>query len=333
MALLLNILAILLISFVFIYLAYKLRFSEVIGLIGAGLFLALPGVRDIFIVKNEIIINNLANIGLFTLMLVTGFEISRSMLRREGDDSLILTLLSILFSFFLGFLVFKFIGFSFSASLVVGVCFSITAEATKARSLLQLDEVKTRIGALLLEAGIINDIFGIAALMAIAHFFAKSFYITEFYVIGAMILAFILGIMIHIFFDRETAKVKFIEKVLLHTLVPFFFINMALKLSSSVFTFDFWLLWVVFIVSSAGPILGAFASRFFINLKPKQAWIVAAGMNSKGAVELVIAYVALNIGILPTGLYSALVLNSIVSTIVFHIIAYNIMAKNRKLMN
>ncbi len=329
----LDLLVILSITFIFIWLAYKLHFSEVIGLIAAGLFLATEPIRGIFVSPSEVLINDLATIGLFTLMFITGFEISRSMLKQEGDDSFILTFLTILSSFSLGFLIFKILGFSWEASLIVGTCFSITSEATKARSLLQLDEIRTRMGALLLEAGILNDIFGVIALTAISYFFTKAFSVVEIYIISGMILSFVLGMIVHIFFDRQTPEIKILEKVLLHTLVPFFFINMALKFDHDIFTFDFGLFLLVFAVSSSSQMIGAWLSRYFIKLKPKQALLIGVGMNSKGAVELVVAYIALSVGILPKGLYSALVLTSIVSTIIFHLIAYRMIDKDPKLMN
>lgn len=333
MILIFDILAILFISFVFVRLAHKFNFSEVIGLIVAGLFLSIPFFREIFISRQAELVASLSTLGLFTLMLVSGFEISRSMLKKEEKDSLVLTSITILVSLSLGFFVFFALGFSVATSLVMGICFSVTAEATKARSLLQLKEIKTRLGALLLEAGILNDIFGVIAFSLIIYFFASGSFSGEIAIVFGMILAFLMGVIIHIFFNRESRGVKFLEKVLLHTVVPFFFINMALNFSSEIFSFSLWLFLLVFFVSSLSQILGAYVSKFFINLSTKQAILVGVGMNSKGAVELAIAFVAFRAGLLSTGLYSALVATSLISTVVFHLVAYGIMKKYPKIMN
>jgi len=55
-------------------------------------------------------------------------------------------------------------------------------------------------------------------------------------------------------------------------------------------------------------------------------------MNSKGAVELAIAYVALHIGILTLDLYSALVMTALVTTILFQIIIVRMVKKDPKII-
>ena len=320
------------ISLVFIIVANKLHFSEAIGLIVVGLLMSLPFFKDSVIAGHEVVIEDMANIGLFTLMFISGFEISGNMLIRERKDSLILTLFTITSSLILGFVVFRLLGFSTMTALMMGVCFGVTAEATKARILLKLKEIKSRIGTLLLGTGIINDVFGIIFLIIVAYFFTGSLSFKEIWILGGIIISFVLGMLVHVFFDRESKEIRVLEKVLLITLVPFFFINMGLHFSLSRTVFDYRLFFIVLLTSFLGQMIGTILSKKFINISLRQSVLVGFSMNSKGAVELAIAFVALQVGIITSSLYMALVFTALVSTVIFQAIAFRIVARHPGIM-
>lgn len=327
-----SLIIILIVSLIFIFLANKLHLSEVIGLIVAGLILSIPFFRETVISGNEIFIADLGNLGLFTLMFVSGFEISGNMLSREKKDSLILAASTVTISLILGFVVFTLLGFSKEISLIMGVCFGITAEATKARILLQLKEMKTRIGALLMGTGIINDVFGMIILGLVAFLLASPLSFKEVWILGGILLAFIIGMMVHVFFDRFSKEIKVLEKILLHTLVPFFFVNMGMHFNLNNFNLNWKLFFIVLVISFCGQMAGSFFSKLFIKLSNKQAFLVGLSMNSKGAVELVVAFVALEVGILTKDLYFALVATALVSTVLFQVVAFRISIKEPNIM-
>lgn len=329
----LSLIIILIISFIFTFLADRLHLSEVIGLIVAGLVLSIPFLKNNIIVGHELFLHNLANLGLFTLMFVSGFEISGNMLAREKKDSLILTIFTVTTSLVLGFAVFTFLGFGFKTALIMGVCFGITAEATKARVLLQLKEMKTRIGALLMGTGIINDVFGMIVLAVVAFLFVSPLSLKEIWILGGILLSFIIGIIVHILFDRFSKEIKVLEKILLYFLVPFFFVNLGMQFNLSNFSFNLNLFLIVLVVSFCGQMLGSFFSKPFIKINNKQAFLVGFSMNSKGAVELAIAFVALQVGLLTENLYFALVAAAFVSTILFQTIAFRVAARHPNIMN
>jgi Kef-type K+ transport system membrane component KefB len=98
------------------------------------------------------------------------------------------------------------------------------------------------------------------------------------------------------------------------------------------FNLNWKLFFIVLVVSFCGQMAGSFFSKLFIELSNKQAFLVGLSMNSKGAVELVIAFVALEVGILTKDLYFALVATALVSTILFQAIAFRISIKEPRIM-
>ncbi len=332
MNLIISLVVIFIISSIFIFISKKFHFSEVIGLIVVGLILSIPFLKNNVIAGHELFIEDLSNIGLFTLMFISGFEISGNMLAREKKDSFILTICTISISLVLGFAVFTLLGYSTQTSLIMGICFGITAEATKARVLLQLKELKTRIGAMLMGTGILNDVFGVIVLIAVTYIFTHNLSFKEIWILGGILFSFVIGMLVHIFFDRFSIEVKVLEKVLLHTLVPFFFVHMGLSLNLSKFNLSLKILLIVLVVSFLGQMLGSFFSKLFIKLTNRQALLVGLSMNSKGAVELAVAFVAFNVGLITNELYFALVATALISTILFQTIAFKMSFRHPEIM-
>lgn len=315
------------------YLAHRLHFSEAIGLIAAGILLPFLPFKEFFSPENSEFVGLLSSAGLFTLMFLSGFEVSWSMLAKQRRNSAILTFSTMLVSFFLGFIVLRLAGFSNGTALIMGICFGITAEATKAKVLLELKSIRSRLGSLLIDSGIINDIIGVLALVFISYFFADHFSFKEVWVLVGIICSFFAGISVHILFNRHNIKMKVAEKALFYTIVPFFFVNIGLKFNIFQFVVDYKIFLLVFLTAASGQILGAFLVKRIVRLKGRQVWLVGWGMNSKGAVELAIAFVALKAGIIPQSLYSALVAVALTSTIIFQLVIFRMVGKDPKIMS
>lgn len=328
----LTLLIILIISLIFIVLANKLHFSEAIGLIVVGLLMSHPFLKNNVIAGHEEFIGSMSNIGLFTLMFVSGFEVSGNMMAKEKKDSLLLTISTVLTSFIFGFIILKLLGFNTDSALIMGICFGITAEATKAKVFLELGKMKTRIGSLLMGTGIINDIFGVFALVAVVYFFTGKFSFEEVWILGGLLLSFGLGMVIHIFFDRYSKEIKIIEKIIVYLVVPFFFVHMGFNFNFEIKS-DYKIFLLVFLTAAVGQLLGTFIVSKKINLNLKQTFLVGWGMNSKGAVELAIAFVALQVGILNKGLYSALIFTALISTVLFQVIIFRMIKKYPDIMD
>ena len=78
--------------------------------------------------------------------------------------------------------------------------------------------------------------------------------------------------------------------------------------------------------------LGAFIVNSFSDLNWKQLHRIGWCMNSRGAVELVIALLALKVGLLTKPLYSAIVIMTLLTTLVFPFVLRYIVNKDPKVM-
>lgn len=328
----LTLITIVVVAFLFSFLSRRLHLSDEIGLVAAGLIFGTPIFQKFFITGNEPMIDGLSNLGLITLMFLAGFEISGNMLFKQEKNVLAVTFSTMLSSLFIGTIVFRLLGFEWQAALLVGACFGITAEATKARALLQLKKLKTKLGTILMGTGIINDIIGILILLLLTYVFKTEVNFDELYILALIVLAFAFGMFVHYRFDRFSRQVKTLERALLVLIVPFFFVNLGIHFDLMALQLDWKILLIVVLTAIISQIVGVFLTKPITRLRNKQLFLLGWGMNSKGAVELAIAYIGLQVGLLPVNLYSALVISSLTSTIIFQLIIFNMVRHNPRVM-
>lgn len=323
----------LLISFLFTLLARKLKIPVVIGLIFAGILLGSPMLRMILLGANEDVILGLGDIGLIVLMFLAGLEISWSMLYQEKRESLYLASFAFVIPFLLGFFLFFFAGFPVITALIIGIAMSITAEATKARVLLELGKLKTKLGSLMMGAGIIDDIFGIILLLLVSFMFLQNIPLKEMIILVGTILAFFIGILVHQFMRKKTLRISYLEHALLNLVVPFFFISMGMHFNLQSLTLNPWLLLGIIGVAITGKMIGTMFLKFFTKFTFKQLYLVGWGMNSRGAVELAIIFIAVQVGLINTEIYSSLVIMTFVTTLIFPFVLKRLIQKNPGIMN
>jgi Kef-type K+ transport system membrane component KefB len=70
----------------------------------------------------------------------------------------------------------------------------------------------------------------------------------------------------------------------------------------------------------------------FTLLSWRQLYLVGWGMNSRGAVELALALLALQTGLIEKDVYSSLVLMALVTTLIFPVVLRRMLAKNPDIM-
>ena len=70
-------------------------------------------------------------------------------------------------------------------------------------------------------------------------------------------------------------------------------------------------------IAFLGKIIGTLVVKPFSKLSTKQLYIIGWGMNSRGAVEWVIALLALKHGLIGQEVFSAIVAMAIITTLVF----------------
>ncbi len=331
--LLVTLTVILLVCFLFTWLAKKTNIPSVVALILAGLLLGSPFFKDLILYKYLNVVSTLGEIGFVVLMFLAGMEVSWQMLYKEKENSLFIAFFAALTPLMLGTAVFLLFGFSLLTSITIGITMSITAEATKARVLLDLKKLKTKLGSLMMGAGIIDDIFGIFLFALITLIFTRTFLTNESLLIVIAIIAFFMGIATHKYIGRETPKIKKIEKFLLVFIVPFFFLAMGMKFDFQSLILTPYLLTIIILLAIIGKILGVMLTYPMTKLRFKQLYLIGWGMNSRGAVELAIAFVAFNAGFLTESIYSSIIVMALITTLIFPFIITRMIKKEPKIMN
>jgi Kef-type K+ transport system membrane component KefB len=252
---------------------------------------------------------------------------------KERKEAFIIAFFAAFVPFIMGFAAFYFLGFAILTSLTVGICMSITAEATNAMVLLNLKKLKTKIGSLMMGAGIFDDLLGICLFAAIGSFFLGSSIKGEFLIMAGALSAFFIGILANNLLGRSHKYVVSFEKLSLLFIVPFFFISMGIHFSIESLSVNLLLLVLIVFIAIAGKMAGVFLTKPFTKLSFKQAYLIGWGMNSRGAVELVICFIAFKVGMLNMGLYSNLVVMALITTLLFPFFVRSIIKKNPKIMN
>lgn len=330
MNILITITAVLLISYLFSFIFKRLNFPNVAALITAGLFLSMPFIRQTLISPNKETIFSLGNIGLLALMFLAGIESSWKILNSEKKDSIIIAFFAYIIPFTLGFIVFRLIGFSIITSLIVGICMSITAEATKAKILIEMKKLRTKVGSAMLGAGIIDDALGMAAFVLITYLLKKTFIKQDLFLAGA-IISFMIGMTLQSYI-KDDELLKNIEKIFLTLLVPFFFISVGLNFDINSLFVDPKIVLLIILVAIIGKILGTFLAKPFTEFNTKQLHLIGWAMNSRGAVEIALALIAFKSGLIPIEIYSGLVAMALVTTLMFSFIIYSTVSKNPDIM-
>ncbi|MBW2981571.1 cation:proton antiporter [Candidatus Woesearchaeota archaeon] len=332
MNLIITIILALLISYLFSLLAKKIRIPYVVALIISGLFIGFPAVKEIIIEPNTEFVFNLGNIALICLMFLAGLESSWRTFYNEKKDAAFIAVFAAFVPFLFGFILFKILGFSLLASLISGVCMSITAEATKARVLLGLSKLKTKIGSAMMAAGIIDDMLGLFLFILINYIF-KEFYFKENLLIILSITAFFTGILIQKSLSRKHPKLKILEQSLLWLVIPFFFISMGIHFDLNSLILNPFLAIIVVLIAIIGKLIGTLLTKPFLKLKWKQLHLIGWGMNSRGAVELALALIAFRTNLIPTEIYSSLVVMALTTTLIFPFVIEVMIKRNPRIMN
>lgn len=96
---------------------------------------------------------------------------------------------------------------------------------------------------------------------------------------------------------------------------PIFFTSLAFYLDfTGVFTRP-WFLIVILVTAILGKVIGAGGAALLQKIRTKQALIIGLAMNSRGAVELILASIGLQKGIIDQNVFSVLVIMAFFTTI------------------
>ncbi|MBU1090177.1 cation:proton antiporter [Patescibacteria group bacterium] len=332
MNLIITLIVVLLISRLFVLLAHKLKLAKVVGLLLAGLLFGYPPMRAWIIEPQSETIFNLGNVALLALMFIAGLESSWREICKEEKETLIIAIFAMLIPFLCGFAVLQMLGFSLMASLMGGVCMSITAEATKVEVLLEFKKLKTKVGATMMTAGIIDDLLGLAFFVAITYYLGGA-RIAENFLIVAAVVAFFAGIILQKAIGRKHPWLKNFERILDYFLIPFFFVAIGLHFDFGAILLNPLILIAVIGTALIGKLAGTLLAKPFASFDWKQLYLIGWAMNSRGAIEMAFALIALNTKLVSAELYSALIVMALFTTLLFPVMFVRILEKNPKIMN
>mgnify|MGYP001039901440 CR=1 FL=1 len=364
-------------AFLFNELFKKLKLPPVVGQIVGGLILGIPLLKA-FIFEGSTateIVDLLAVLGILFLLLLVGLEIDLEKIRQSSKEAVLISLSAAIVPLLLGFLFLKLLGYTDIASLVFGGALSVTAEGTTVKVLMDANALNTKLGAITVSAGAIDDIFEVLFLSMVTVigfggsvfqlvylpveflvFAAVTFVVFRVvskllprvertgtdvelfslviifvlvvaslsealemgYLLGALISGFLLQISMKRLRKKDEEEILTATKLItLSFVVPFFFVNIGLNFNYDYLAGNLLLLLVTIAIAFLGKIIGTLIVKPFTKLNLKQLYLIGWGMNSRGAVELVIALLALNHGLITQEVFSALVAMAIVTTLVF----------------
>ncbi|MGD2059754.1 MAG: cation:proton antiporter [Acidimicrobiia bacterium] len=156
-----------------------------------------------------------------------------------------------------------------------------------------------------------------ALLLAVIVFGLGFAYAAELAGIHAILGAFVAGL----FIDKRVMEPKVAKDVQqklatmsVGVLAPFFFVSAGFEVSLDVFRTDLPLLLTVIVIATVGKVVGT--ALFY--LPSGNGWregvVVGAGMNGRGAVEIIVAEIALARGLIERDVFSILVFMALFTT-------------------
>ena len=153
---------------VFGELAERVGFPSLVGEISAGILIG-PALLGLVIPGETIEI--FSDIGIIALLFISGVQLNIRTFSRSEKAGAVTAAGGIAVPFILGILLGFLSGFDLMISLLIGITLSITSIGISVRTLIDLRQLKSDAGTLIVSAAVIDDIIGIlllSILMALA---------------------------------------------------------------------------------------------------------------------------------------------------------------------
>jgi Kef-type K+ transport system membrane component KefB len=157
------------------------------------------------------------------------------------------------------------------------------------------------------DSGILLGLFVLLALLAASAAEAIG--------IHAIFGAFLVGIAIAQNKDTRSKAHEVLYQLVNYVFAPLYFVSIGLRANFSA-NFDLLLVLLLILVASLGKILGATLGARLSKMPVREALVVGFGMNTRGAMEVLIASIALQYGIIDQRIFVALVTMAFVTTII-----------------
>lgn len=157
----------------------KAQMPQVVGALLAGILIG-PAVLNI--VSESEFIEQMAELGVITLMFAAGLETDIHELKKCGKASFIIAIIGVAVPLFGGFVVTTFFFSSFTEltkaellqNIFIGVILTATSVSITVETLREMGKLKTPVGTAILGAAVIDDILGIVILTIISSFTSEE---------------------------------------------------------------------------------------------------------------------------------------------------------------
>jgi len=134
-----------------------------------GFVLGIPLIKDIIFDQTSLnIFSNLSNLGIIFLLYYVGLEMNVKKLLKLSKPAISISVLSALVPFIFGYLFSYLSGLNVTQSIVIAASLAVTAEAVSAAVLSEFKLINSRIGRLILGAGMFDDVFEILLLIFVS---------------------------------------------------------------------------------------------------------------------------------------------------------------------
>lgn len=370
----------------------KVGFPSIVGQILAGMILGIPAIKAfLFNPESLLAVDLLSTFGIVFLLFLAGLEIDIEKIRETTRDSILVAFGATLAPLVLGFAFLLAIGYNVMTAMVFGGALAVTAGGTIVGVLMDSNVLNTRLAAIFVAAGTVDDLFEIFFLslivvwihggsileMALLPLQLLAFVVISFaffkvlskilyyfkrngndvelfsiviilvismaalsevleigYLIGAIIAGFLLQVSMKSMGRKsEQEIVKTTRLITLTFVVPFFFANIGLHFDVGLLFANPTFMIAAVLIAICGTIVGVLIVKPFSSLTLKQLYIIGWAMSSKGSVELVIALLARNYGLISPEIFSALVAMAIITTLAFPFVLTREIKKNPLIMN
>lgn len=367
----------------------RFKLPAIVGQLLAGVIL---GPTLLNIVEPSESFSLIIDLAVFFLMFLAGLELRSEDIKSAGRDSLILSILAFVVPFVGGYIISDFLGFSLVTSLFIGLTLAITAIPVSAVILMEFNMLKSKMGSIVMTAGVIDDILSLIALAVILQLAAEpngsfeEIEITKLAISGAKIALFLGGMFLldliikkakHVFYPKasrwvgnlQTKEISFAilliiafsisilaESVGLHFVIGAFFAGLIIgkdvigtknfnKVSTVFSAISFGLLSPIFFafigiefvaqslvdvlplfvmllaVAVGGKIAGGFIGGRIARFSNFESFTMGNLVNARGMVELIIATIGLEAGIIDETVFTVIVAIGFITTVMAPVFA------------
>jgi len=131
--------------------------------------------------------------------------------------------------------------------------------------------------------------------------------------VHAFLGAFLVGVGMQQNVDKPHEVYRAIEQIAVNFLAPIYFVSIGLQANFTV-NFDWPLVLVVTSVATIGKVVGAGGGAWLSGMPFRSALAIGFGLNARGAMEIILASVALEYGLIDQRIFVALVVMALVTS-------------------